>query len=81
MTKTPVITDEAITLLNPDEMSVDDRVDFITDARIRNLAGETLTTSHLRFSVRCIRSARKASAAAAGAKKKPEVAATSLSEF
>ena len=80
-TKTPIITDEEIAALDPDAMSAEDRISFITDARTRRSNGEMLTNDHLRFAIRCMKSERKASAAAAGTKKKAPVQATSLNEF
>ena len=75
------ITDEEIAALDPKAMSSTERVTFISDARIRRMAGEGLTKDHLRFAVRCIRSERKATAVTAGAKKSAPVVATLLSEF
>ena len=81
MAKTPVNTDEEIASLDPKDMTSTERVTFISDARLRRMAGEVLTKDHLRFAIRCIRSERTATATAAGLKKASPVVATSLSEF
>ncbi len=75
------ITDEQISALDPDAMTPEQRIAFINDARVRRAVGETLTDSHLKFAVRCMRSERKVSAAAAGAKRKAPVIPTSLDLF
>ena len=69
---------------NPDEMTPQDRIAIINDARSRILARETLSDEELRYAIRLMQSERKLSSSRSGtakSKKAPAPAPSQLSDF
>ena len=69
---------------NPDEMTPQDRIAFINDARSRILGHETLSDEELRYAIKLMQSERKLSSSRSGAakaKKAPAPSPSQLSDF